>query len=203
MSAVSSDMRPAGAADLEAMLDTLVPAFAGDPVWGTYAFPRVEHADRQRRGLFRLWLQWALPHGALRVTPGCEAVAGWYAPTGAQGSAEEERQLRAFAEAELGMEAPAVLGICERLETAHPLSEPHYYLSLLGVAAAHRGRGLGLALLRASLSEIDAAGRPAYLESTNPRNLPLYEGLGFRRIGRIALPRGGAIVDQMWRAARS
>jgi hypothetical protein len=43
---------------------------------------------------------------------------------------------------------------------------------------------------------------PAYLESTNPANLPRYERLGFVRVGAFTLPGGGPTVDTMWRAAR-
>jgi hypothetical protein len=35
--------------DYDAMLDTLVLAFANDPVWGGWAFPDHDHAIEQRR----------------------------------------------------------------------------------------------------------------------------------------------------------
>ena len=190
-------MRPAQAEDLEAMLDTLVPAFADDPLWGGWAFPQPAKAARLRRALFRFWLEEALPLGALRVTEGCEAVAGWFAPAGTKGTVAEEQALTAWATAELGGDAAGLLAACALLEEAHPQERPHCYLSLLGVR--HRGRGLGARLLRASLAEIDGAGLPTYLESTSTKNLPLYEGLGFRRIGSVALPDGGPRVDQLWR----
>jgi ribosomal protein S18 acetylase RimI-like enzyme len=197
-------MRPAQADDLDAMLDTLVPAFArdplwGDPLWGGWAFPAPADAERLRRALFRLWLEDALSFGGLRVTANCEAVAAWFAPAGTKGTAAEEESVTAWATAELGRDATGLLTACASLEAAHPQDRPHCYLSLLGVHARHRGRGLGLGLLRESLAEIDAAGLPAYLESTATKNLPLYEGLGFRRIGAVVLPDGGPRVDQLWR----
>ena len=42
---------------------------------------------------------------------------------------------------------------------------------------------------------------PAYLESTNPRNLPRYEALGFRARSTFG-PAGGPVVTTMWRDAR-
>src|SRR5687767_6551888 len=55
----------------------------------------------------------------------------------------------------------------------------------IGVEPARQGRGLGAALLRAQLAVCDQAGLPAYLESSNPRNRPLYERHGFEAIGEI------------------
>jgi ribosomal protein S18 acetylase RimI-like enzyme len=87
------------------------------------------------------------------------------------------------------------------LEEAHPQDEPHYYLPLIGTHPAHRGRRLGVQLLRSSLDTIDAQSMAAYLESTNPSNLGLYEHVGFTRIGCVDLPQGPT-VHLMWRAKR-
>lgn len=42
---------------------------------------------------------------------------------------------------------------------------------------------------------------PAYLESTNPRNVSLYERHGFAVTGSIDLP-GGPSLSAMWRDPR-
>ena len=59
------------------------------------------------------------------------------------------------------------------------MPEPHDYLFILGVEPEQHGRGLGSAIL-ASLLNRRAHGRPCYLETFNPRNLPFYERHGFR-----------------------
>ncbi len=71
-----------------------------------------------------------------------------------------------------------------KMEEFHP-REPHWYLPLIAADPARQGQGLGTALMTAALERIDADGRPAYLESSNPRNIPLYERFGFERIGEI------------------
>ncbi|WP_042363816.1 GNAT family N-acetyltransferase [Streptacidiphilus neutrinimicus] len=81
---------------------------------------------------------------------------------------------------------------------AHPC-EPHWYLYILGVEPDVQGRGVGAALLRAGLERSDAAGLPAYLESSNLANVPLYEHFGFAVTGRLALPPNAPEIPTMWR----
>jgi ribosomal protein S18 acetylase RimI-like enzyme len=66
----------------------------------------------------------------------------------------------------------------------HPHT-PHWYLPFVGVEPMQQNRGLGGSLLRPVLERCDNERLPAYLESTNPRNVPFYESLGFRRVGMI------------------
>jgi GNAT superfamily N-acetyltransferase len=153
----------------------------------------------QRRAIFGLWLQGALRYPAVRVTQKCEAVAAWFPPEGAASSESEQLDLVAAARALLGSHAEVFLKGCELLESAHPQSKPHYYLALIGTHADHRGHGVGMRLLRDNLAMLDAAGMPAYLESTNPKNVPRYESVGFRRIGVLDLPGAGPRLDLMWR----
>ncbi|GAA4390846.1 GNAT family N-acetyltransferase [Tsukamurella soli] len=80
------------------------------------------------------------------------------------------------------------------IEAARP-AEPHWYLSTIG-AAVH-GRGVGTALLRHGLDRIDG---PAYLESSNRANIPLYERVGFAVTGEITID-GGPPLWAMWRPA--
>ncbi len=56
---------------------------------------------------------------------------------------------------------------------------PHWYLPIIGVDPVRQGQGLGAALMAAVCQRFDAEHLPAYLESSNPRNVPLYERFGF------------------------
>lgn len=84
---------------------------------------------------------------------------------------------------------------------AHHPDEPHWYLSMIGVDPARQGRGLGSALLKHTLASIDADGAAAYLESSNPKNVPLYERFGFEVIGQIQ-PADFPGLTPMFRPAR-
>jgi predicted N-acetyltransferase YhbS len=52
------------------------------------------------------------------------------------------------------------------------------------------------------LERCDAEHAPAFLESSNPVNVPYYERFGFEAIGELAIPRGGPVMTPMWRQAR-
>ena len=82
----------------------------------------------------------------------------------------------------------------------HP-DEPHWYLPVTGVDPSHQGRGHGSAMLRAALARCDADGLVAYLESSSPANLPLYERHGFEVTGEVQAP-GAPVTFPMVRPAR-
>jgi GNAT superfamily N-acetyltransferase len=68
--------------------------------------------------------------------------------------------------------------VLQTMEDRHP-SAPHWYLPWLAVGGGLQGRGLGSALLEQGLARVDESGLPAYLETPNPRTIPLYERHGF------------------------
>lgn len=78
-----------------------------------------------------------------------------------------------------GVRLPRMLGRLAALEKEHPPLPEHWYLEVLGVVPELQGRGLGSVLLRRRLAQLDAEQLPAYLESSNSRNLTLYERHGF------------------------
>jgi GNAT superfamily N-acetyltransferase len=82
----------------------------------------------------------------------------------------------------------------------HP-HEPHWYLNVLSTVPARQGQGLGARAVAPVLEVCDRDGVRAYLESTNPRNLPFYRRLGFVDAGELTVP-GGPTLTAMWRGTR-
>ena len=76
------------------------------------------------------------------------------------------------------------VSIIHQMNQYHP-SEPHWYLSLIGVRTEHRGKGIGSILLKHILDTCDQTNTPAHLEATNQRNVKFYEKHGFELIGKI------------------
>jgi GNAT superfamily N-acetyltransferase len=109
------------------------------------------------------------------------AVALWLGP----GGHPDVAALMNVIDASVAPDKRAVLTAVFEAMAGYEPQEPHWYLPIIGVDPARQGRGLGAALLRPVLAQCDRARLPAYLESTNPRNRPLYERLGFRAIGEI------------------
>jgi GNAT superfamily N-acetyltransferase len=188
-------VQSAGAGDSAKVVDVIASAFGSDPTW-SWAFP-----DPTAR---RRWWQFCVD-GALRYpwilrTAGFEAVSIWIPPDGTEFSAEAEKQLPDILNELVASRASDVTELLRRFGQAHPRREPHYYLSLLGVGDEHRGRGLGMGLLKENLARIDAEGKPAYLESSNPTNNSRYESLGFVPVVTFRAPGDGPVVSGMWRA---
>jgi ribosomal protein S18 acetylase RimI-like enzyme len=75
----------------------------------------------------------------------------------------------------------AIMGLMEKLH----YKEPHLYVLVLGVHPEQKGRGFGRQLLAPSLEIADRAGVPAYLETTNPVNLGLYQRFGFEVVEEV------------------
>ena len=67
-----------------------------------------------------------------------------------------------------GSRLPVALWSRLRMDSRHPSRPAHWYLAMMGVAPEWQGRGLGSALMRPGLEEIDAARLPAYLETSTP-----------------------------------
>lgn len=111
----------------------------------------------------------------------CTACALWLPP---DIHPDEEQLVRCFEETVARDKHEALFATFEQMDRFHP-KEPCWHLAFVAVDPAAQGIGLGSALLQACLNDCDKDGRPAYLESTNPANLPLYRRLGFEQIGLI------------------
>jgi GNAT superfamily N-acetyltransferase len=88
----------------------------------------------------------------------------------------------------------------EMMKEAHP-EEPHWYLAIIGSDPDVRGKGYGQVLMQSRLDRCDAEHAPAYLESSNPDNVPYYQRFGFEITGELTPPRGPSLIP-MWRPAR-
>lgn len=129
-----------------------------------------------------------------------DAAAFWVPP---------EAQAKAVPDAETIEELLSILGdragvFRDTVETAakHTPEEPHWYLALIGADPAAQGQGQGASLLRSGLAKADAAGLPAYLESSKAANLPFYEHFGFTVREEVRLPQDGPTLWAMWREPR-
>ncbi|MFL5295056.1 MAG: GNAT family N-acetyltransferase [Phenylobacterium sp.] len=174
------DIRAVAAEQAEDLRQTLVLAFSADPCT-RYIWPNPRDFLACYPRMVRAIGGVDLDRGSGYATADFGAGALWLQP----GRKPDSDAIDALIGETVSPERQAVAGqVGELMQAFHP-DEPHWYLSMLGVDPARQGRGLGSALLRHTLAICDSEGLPAYLESSNPKNVPLYERFGFEVIGQI------------------
>jgi GNAT superfamily N-acetyltransferase len=160
-------------------LDTLVLAFAADPV-ERWLYPQPD----QYLGSFRRFLVAfggrAFDEQTAWKIGDCLAVALWL-PPGAE--PDGDFLIGTLTDSVAPDQHDVMFAVLGQMEEAHP-AYPHWYLPWLGVDPAVQGRGLGTQLLRPGLAVVDQSHLPAYLETPNPRTIPCYERLGFEVTGQ-------------------
>lgn len=167
-------------ADLPAVTDVLVAAFADDPVQRWLFAPAADPAAGQR-ALFEIFVEDYFWLGHLHVVADTGGIAGaamWAPPGRDVLRGERAQDLLAALGPHLGDELVPRLGELARTHEHRP-AEPHLYLGILGVAPDRQSRGHGATLLAPTLTACDRMGLLAHLESSNERNVPFYERHGF------------------------
>jgi len=123
----------------------------------------------------------AFAHGAAHVTDAFTGATLWLPPGVAPDGPALERLINATVAEPRRSE---ILTVLEQMEAAHP-EEEHWHLAFIGVDPAHQGKGIGGTLLAQTLARIDEQHLHAYLESSNPANVPLYRRHGFEVLHEI------------------
>jgi ribosomal protein S18 acetylase RimI-like enzyme len=175
-------VRPVTAEEQQRAIQTLVLAFSADPFMRWILPGPAAYLDSFADMAVALGGR-AFEHGTAYCAGDFAATALWL-PSGVQPDDPELEKL--IAERVPASRQETLIGIIGQLEQYHP-PEPHWYLPLIGVDPTQQGRGFGSTLLERALEACDAARQPAYLESSNARNIPLYERHGFEVAGEIQI----------------
>jgi GNAT superfamily N-acetyltransferase len=193
---VRSAIVAASAADQRQVVADLHAAFMDDPVLG-WAFP--DEGRRRRFGVhfFEMQARRLIAGGLAWRTDGGGAL--WAGPDRWRETPLEALRLGVATFRGIWPHGVRVARGLLGVESRHP-RQPHLYLATVGVRPERQGQGLGSALLEPGLSHADRLGLPAYLESSNIRNVPLYERHGFEVTEEARLP-SGPPVWLMWRPA--
>jgi ribosomal protein S18 acetylase RimI-like enzyme len=173
-------IRTTTAAEEARATDTIILAFASDPM-ARWCWAEPHRYLTAMRPFVRAFVGAAFDHACAYCSEDFVGAALWLPP----GVAPDQQTLVDLLQATVPEPQQAdMFGVFERMGQYHP-HEPHWYLPMIGVDPAFQGRGIGSALLACALARCDADGLPAYLESSNPRNIPLYQRHGFAILGTI------------------
>ena len=153
-------IRIATAFDEAPAIDVVVLAFSADPA-ARWTWPDPQQYLTHFPPLVEAFGGKAFAHGSAYYVDGYAGAALWL-PPGVQPDEDalSEQKLK------------DVFAAFEQMGRYHP-SEPHWYLPLFGVDPFHQGKGYGAALMQHALIPCDRDHTLAYLESTNPKNIPL------------------------------
>ncbi|MDX3005219.1 GNAT family N-acetyltransferase [Kribbella solani] len=177
-------IRRATPAEYETVVDVLSDAFNTDPLT-TWLFPDTTNLATA------LYFHPLLTHPAAEadLTTGNTAAAIWLRLAPGQSPYGDASTLPAHRLHELG----------RALAPRHPRDQAYLYLPCMGVTPAHRGTGLGSAMLRHRLSWADSLGIGTYLEASSPRSRALYLRHGFHDHGEPIRLADSPAIWPIWR----
>lgn len=182
--------------DRQAVIDVITLGFATDPM-ARWSLPTAALYLAVMPELIDAFGAKAFELGSAYCADDLSGAALWLPP----GVEPDNERLAAL----IARHAPAAVQddagrVFEQMAAYHP-HEPHWYLPVIAVDPARQGQGLGGALLARALERCDADHLPAYLESSNPRNIALYQRHGFEILGRIQVGSSPTLTP-MLRASR-
>lgn len=177
---MAPDIMNASASDELSIINTIVLAFATDPM-ARWSWPDVSQYLDVMPQFIRAFGGSAFQSSSAHCTVDHRGAALWLPP----GVSPDEDAMGEIFEASVSsVMLGDVYAVIEKMEQFHPAA-PHWYLPLMGVDPVLHGKGYGSALLSHVTQQCDREGSLAYLESSNPKNIPLYKRHGFQVIGEI------------------
>ncbi len=180
----------AAPADRDEVVTTVVAAFIADPAY-RYFFPDDDTYKRYATTFTRYLFDKRVGLGSVWIAAGGAVVALWDPPDKPATGGRPDLPLD-------------VLARIDRYDaTVHPMlpSGPHWYLGVLATHPDRAGRRWGRRVMAAGVTTAHADGLPAYLETTNPSNVDLYEREGWRVVGEAKdeMPATWVLVNHPYR----
>jgi ribosomal protein S18 acetylase RimI-like enzyme len=187
-------IKTATASDEAYLIDVVVRAFAADPA-ARWSWPDSQQYFTHFPSFVRAVAGKAFTHGSAYYVDGYAAAALWLPPN----VHPDEDKLTSLAQRSVAEKIQKdFLSVFEQMGHYHP-SEPHWFLPFMGVDPSQQGKGFGSALLQHTLIQCDRETKLAYLESSNPRNIPLYKRHGFELLGTIQIGTSPSIAPMLRR----
>ncbi len=169
------EIRIAEPTDREVVVATTVAAFADDPAF-RYFFADEDTFDEAASRFVGLLFDKRVDHRAVWMTDDGSALAMWSPPDGPGESDTEsspmEQALVPFAGA-----FDRLTAYDQKVDALVPAD--CWYLGILATHPSHWGKGLGRGVMRVGLDTVASASGTAFLETTNPDNVGMYQASGW------------------------
>jgi ribosomal protein S18 acetylase RimI-like enzyme len=166
--------------DEDAVISLMTLAFSDDPAT-RWMYPKPRQYLTNYPTFVRLYAGAAFDSGSVHAVAEGAGFAMWL-PPGV--NSDEEGLAHLLHHSVEPSRLTEIFDLVQHMASYQP-AEPHWFLPLIGVDPTCRGKGHGSALLAHMVARCDSDRHLAYLDSTNPRNVPLYERYGFERLGVI------------------
>jgi ribosomal protein S18 acetylase RimI-like enzyme len=188
-------IKTATESDEEGVIDVIMRAFATDPA-ARWSWPDSQQYFMHFPSFVKAVGGKAFTKGtAYYVDDGYAAAALWLPPN----IHPDEDKLTSLVQHTVSEQIQKdFLSVFEQMGHYHP-SEPHWFLPFMGVDPSQQGQGFGSALLQHTLIQCDRDSELVYLESTNPKNIPLYQRHGFEVLGTIQVGTSPSIFPMLRR----
>lgn len=162
------------------MVATITMAFSSDPI-ARWVYPKAADYYRWFPAFIRAFAGCSIDDRTAIATTNYSGVALWLGP---EAHPDEDAMVRIVEESLPSKRQADLFEMFEKMDAGHP-DEPHWYLPMIGVDTVKQNSGIGTGLMKLALERSDKEGLAAYLESSNPRNIPLYQRCGFEAIDEI------------------
>lgn len=169
--------------EIAAMADVLARSFHEDPLI-TYLFPKEKKRPKQLADLYRFLLNLgAAEGGLLRCKEKEGAVIHCHSESRFNSLPVQLKHGLFQTVCKMGVSSSTrALKYDDFAAEIHKsvMKEPHLYLHTIGVDPVHQNLGHGSTLMKTVIADAEKSNLPIYLETSNEKNLSLYEQWGFQ-----------------------
>ncbi|MFC7519046.1 GNAT family N-acetyltransferase [Herbaspirillum sp. GCM10030257] len=173
-------IRTATASDEAPAIAVVVLAFSADPA-ARWTWPDPHQYLMHFPNLVKALGGNAFAHESAYYVDGYSGAALWLPP---EVRPDEDALITLLQRTGSASVQKDLFAVFEQMGRYHP-QEPHWYLPFIGIDPSQQGKGHGAALMKHALIPCDRDNMLAYLESSNPKNIPFYEQHGFELLGTI------------------
>jgi len=193
-------IRKAGYDDVDALKKVLAKTFDEDPIHKWCIAQDRKRTARMEKHFETHVKHYAMKYDHVFTTEELDVVAVWFPP-----EPKDSWKSSTLKDLSLIHKWVAITGFWKLLTTMSAiefvkkrhLKRPHYYLSYIGVDPPFQGRGIGTDLLWHGLQMCRQRGLPAYLETSQERNVRYYERNGFTVSEEFFVPHDGPKIWTM------